>query len=222
MSATGTRLPGWLQRHGVSGLCLLMVAGMSLSLSWQIVDLRRLLHSPAPVTDSPPSTNPNRPLAVEPLQGLFGTPVQHNSDQPAPPTNLQLTLLGSFVNPDSKRSTAIILVAGGKPRRLAVGDEINSGVRLQAVHQDHVVLSRNGREESLHFPRLRTATATATPYSQQYDPQYDPAEPTAEQLEQLQSEDVLQLQERMEVLRQQMEGDGTTPPTEAPEAEISQ
>lgn len=222
MSATGTRLPGWLQRHGVSGLCLLVVAGMSLSLSWQIVDLRRLLHSPAPVSDSAPATNQNRPLAVEPLQGLFGTPVQQNGDQPAPPTNLQLTLLGSFVNPDSKRSTAIILVAGGKPRRLTVGDEINSGVRLHAVHQDHVVLSRNGREESLHFPRLRTATTTAATYSEQYDPQYDPAEPTAEQLEHLQSEDVQQLQQRMEVLRQQMEGDGTTPPTEAPEAEISQ
>lgn len=222
MSVTGTRLTGWLQRHGVSGLCLLMVAGMSLSLSWQIVDLRRLLHSPPPEASSVAVTNQSQPLALEHLQGLFGNPVQQNGNRAAPPTNLQLTLLGSFVNPDSKRSTAIILVAGGKPRRLAIGDEISSGVRLQAVHQDHVVLSRNGRDESLHFPRLRTATATAATYNQPYDPQYDPAQPTAEQLELLQSEDVQQLQQRMEVLRQQMEGDGSMPPTEAPEVEISQ
>lgn len=215
MSATGTRLPGWLQRHGVSGLCLLIVAAMSLSLSWQIVDLLRLLRSPAPTASAAPVANQSQPLALEHLQGLFGTPPQQHGDQPAPPTNLQLTLLGSFVNPDSKRSTAIILVAGGKPRRLTVGEELNAGVRLQAVQQDHVVLSRNGREESLHFPRLRSATVSASSAA------YAPLQPTAEQLEQLQSEDVQQLQQRMEVLRQQMEGDSTAPPTAAPEAEIS-
>lgn len=215
MSATGTRLPGWLQRHGVTGLCLLLVAGMSLSLSRQTVELLRLLRSPAPAASAAPVANQAQPLALEHLQGLFGTPSLQHGDQPVPPTNLQLTLLGSFVNPDSKRSTAIILVAGGKPRRLTVGEEINAGVRLQAVQQDHVVLSRNGREESLHFPRLRSATVSPS------NAPYAPQQPTTEQLEQLHSEDVQQLQQRMEALRQQMESDSSTPPTAAPEAEIS-
>lgn len=212
MSATGTRVPGWLRRHGVTGLCILVVIAMSQSLSWQALDLVRVLRSPAPAPAAAPEAPPAR-LALDSLQDLFGTPVQASSDQPAPPTSLQLTLLGSFVNPDSQRSTAIIQVAGGSPQRLTVGDPLNASVRLQAVHQDHVVLSRNGREESLHFPRPHTPAAT--PRSAQ-----PVAQPpiTEQQHEQLQGEDVQLLQQRIAILRQQMEDDGApAAPTEATE-----
>lgn len=212
MSATGTRVPGWLRRHGVTGLCILVVIAMSQSLSWQALDLARLLRATPPAPAAAPVA-PQAQLALDALQGLFGTPLQARGDQPAPPTSLQLTLLGSFVNPDSQRSTAIIQVAGGNPQRLTVGDPLNASVRLQAVHQDHVVLSRNGREESLHF--LRPRTPTATPRSAQ--PVTQP--PISDQQhEQLQDEDVQLLQQRIATLRQQME-DGGAPaaPTEATE-----
>nr|WP_256667803.1 type II secretion system protein N [Pseudomonas sp. R-28-1W-6] len=212
MSATGTRVPGWLRRHGVTGLCILVVIAMSQSLSWQALDLVRVLRATPPAPTAAPVA-PQAQLALDALQDLFGTPAQARSDQPAPPTSLQLTLLGSFVNPDSQRSTALIQVAGGKPQRLTVGDPLNAGVRLQAVHQDHVVLSRNGREESLHFPRQRTPAAT--PRSTQ--PMAQPPI-TEQQHEQLQGEDVQLLQQRIAVLRQQMEDDGApAAPTEATE-----
>lgn len=218
MTASGIRLPGWLHRHGVSILFLLGVCAMSLSLSWQTLDLVRLLRSPAPAPTEFSASAQQQPIVVESLQGLFGTPLQQRGDQQAPATTLQLTLLGSFVSPDSQRSTAIVLVAGGKPKRLAIGDEISDGVRLQAVHQDHVVLSRNGRDESLRFPRQRNVA----PVQQQSAPD-ELLPPTAEQLEQLQGEDVQLLQQRMELLRQQMEGDGSVPPpADAPEDEITQ
>lgn len=212
MSATGTRVPGWLRRHGVTGLCILVVIAMSQSLSWQALDLARLLRATPPAPAAAPVA-PQAQLALDALQDLFGTPLQARGDQPAPPTSLQLTLLGSFVNPDSQRSTAIIQVAGGKPQRLTVGDPLNAGVRLQAVHQDHVVLSRNGREESLHFPRLRTPTATPRGAQTVTQPPI-----SDQQHEQLQDEDVQLLQQRIATLRQQMEDEGApAAPTEATE-----
>ncbi|WP_447590828.1 type II secretion system protein N [Aquipseudomonas campi] len=216
LTAPSNRLHGWLQRHGVSVLFLAGVCAMSMALSWQIIDLVRQLRGATPTTADATATAQHPPLSVDALQGLFGIPLQQRSDQQAPPTTLQLSLLGSFVNPDNARSTAILLVAGGKPKRLAIGDEISAGVRLHAVHQDHVVLTRNGREESLHFTRQR-ATApqprSVAPIAQQS---------TTEQLEQLQDENNQSLQQRLEVLRQQMDGDGTPPPpVEEPEAETT-
>ena len=119
--------------------------------------------------------------------------------------------LASFVNPDAQRSTAIIQIAGDKPKRVGVGDEINSSTRLHAVHKDHVVLDRGGREESLHFPAIRQPSLMSSTYN--------PQEPTALQLEQLQDEDVQALQERIQTLQQRMEGEGDMPQPDAPEAE---
>lgn len=218
MSAISIRLPAWLQRHGVIGLCLLVVLLITLSLTKQSVDLLRLLRSETPSEPAHGASAERQPVSLQRLQYLFGTPtLPPGSEQNAPPTKQQMTLLASFVNPDAQRSTAIIQVAGDKPKRIGVGDEINSSTRLHAVHKDHVVLDRGGREESLHFPAIRQPSLT--PYSA--PSAYDPQEPTAEQLEQLQDEDVRALQERIQNLQQRMEGEGEMPQPDAPEAEES-
>ena len=214
MSATSIRLPAWLQRHGVTGLCLLVVLLITLSMTKQSVDLLRLLRSEAPSAPTTATAAQPQQVSLQQLQSLFGTPARPAGDQNAPPTKQQMTLLASFVNPDSQRSTAIIQVAGDKPKRIGVGQEINSSTTLQAVHKDHIVLDRGGREESLRFPALRSPALT--PYSA--DP-YSPQEPTAQQLEQLQDEDVQALQQRIQDLQQRMEGDGDMPAPETLEAE---
>jgi general secretion pathway protein C len=216
LSAISIRLPAWLQRHGVTGLCLLVVLLITLSLTRQSVDLLRLLRSEAPSTPSTASVAERPPVSIQNLQYLFGTPARPAGEQNAPPTKQQMTLLASFVNPDAQRSAAVIQVAGDKPKRITVGEQVNASTRLQAVHQGHVVLDRGGREESLHFPAVRSAALTpyaAAPYS--------PEEPTAMQLEQLQDEDVQALQERIQNLQQRMEGDGEMPLPETTEAEDS-
>lgn len=212
MSSTRTRLPAWLQRHGVTGLCLLVVLLITLSLSKQSVDFLRLLRSEAAPPAAPASITERQPLSIQRLQHLFGTPAARpRGDQAAPATRQQMTLLASFVNPDAARSAAIIQVAGDKPKRIAVGEPVNASTRLQAVHQDHVVLDRGGVEESLRFPAVRQPSLT---------PAYSALEPTASQLEQLQDEDVQALQERIQNLQQRMEG-GDIPQPEIPEAEDS-
>lgn len=217
MSATSIRPPAWLQRHGVTLACLLVVLLITLSLSKQSVDYLRLLRSEAPAgTPAPSVADQPRQVSSQRLQNLFGVPARQAGDQNAPPTKQQMTLLASFVNPDPKRSAAVIQVAGDKPKRIAVGDEVNASTRLQAVHQDRVVLDRGGSEESLRFPAVRSPSLT--PYSAAPSP-YAPQEPTAQQLEQLQDEDVQALQQRIQQLQQRMEGGEEVPQPETPEAE---
>ncbi|MBC9250096.1 hypothetical protein A9179_07395 [Pseudomonas alcaligenes] len=217
MSATSTRLADWLRRHGVTGLCILAILVITHSLTRQTLAHLRLLRDNQSSAPAPTQQAPQQNLSLQQLQGLFGTPARARGDQPAPPTNQQLTLLGSFVNPDEQRSAAIIQVAGNPPRRLLVGAQINSSTRLRAVLQDHVLLERNGREESLGFPKARQTAVQPSSAS------YEPMAPTAEQIEMLQSEDVQALQQRMQTLQQHMESDGSEPPqTAMPEAEVSQ
>ncbi|HSC84725.1 MAG TPA: type II secretion system protein N [Pseudomonas sp.] len=217
MSLTSTRLSGWLRRHGVTGLCMLVVLLITLSLTRQSVDFLRLLRDTSPTAPAQTQATQPPPVAIEQLQNLFGTPAQ-SSSAPPPTTTLQLSLLGSFVSPQPQRSSAIIQVMGSPPKRLLVGEAINASTRLRAVHQDHVLLERNDREESLYFPQVRKPAANSG--------QQQPATtttPTAEQLQMLQDEDVQNLQQHLQTLQQQLEGDGSEPPpTDMPEAETSQ
>lgn len=217
MSTTSISLPAWLQRHGVTILCLLVILLITLSLTKQSIDYLRLLRSEAPSSPTPSATDQSPQVSLQRLQNMFGVPkVRATGDQNAPPTQQKMTLLASFVSPDAQRSTAVIQFDGEKPRRIAVGNEVNASTRLQAVYQDHVVLERDGREESLRFPAVRNPTLT--PYSAAPSP-YTPEEPTAQQLEQLQDEDVQALQERIQQLQQRMEGGEEVPQPEILETE---
>lgn len=195
---------------------MLAVLLITLSLTRQGVDLLRLLRDTNPSTSNQPQTIERQPISLQQVENLFGIPAQ-SSNAPPPKTNLQLSLLGSFVNPDEKRSSAIIQVMGSPPKRLLIGEAINSNTRLRAVYQDHVLLERNGREESLYFPQARTPGSTFSP--QQPETAFTPTE---EQLQMLQDEDVKALQQHLQDLQQQMEGDGSEPsPSSTPEAEAN-
>lgn len=208
MSATTGRLAIWLRQHGVTTLCLLLVVGMTLSLTRQSVEHLRLLRSPPAEQGAAAPNSAPRPSSPEQLQRLFGSPLAAAGEQVAPPTRQQLTLLASFVHPDAQRSAAIIQIAGTPPRRIAVGAQVNASTRLHAVRPDHVVLERNGLRESLSFPASRSPSRTASPTF------------NAQQLEQLQSSEVQALQEHMATLQQRLQGtDEQSPSDLLPEAE---
>lgn len=208
LSATLNRLPAWLQRHGVACLCLLVVAGMTLYLTYQSIDLIRLLRSSPAVTAPPAATAANATASLDQVENLFGTPARRAGDQPPPTTSQQITLLASFVSPQSGRSAAIIATGGGKPKRIEVGGEINASTRLKAVLADHVILERSGKEESLRFPTLRSRSPSQAPEL--------PSEP----LEQFQEDQVQALQQSIDELQERMDSNGEEPlPTDPPEAE---
>jgi len=203
-----------LQRHAPILLGAVLVLIMIASLAWQTAGWLRLMRTPPPAPVASASTSLATP-ALERLEPLFG-PVGVDSSAPPPATNLRLTLLGSFVHDDPKRSSAIIQREGSKPQRYAVGAELDNGVRLHAVYRDRVELERQGRLETLPFPSKRAMGYSSSGQDEAYD------ENTIEQFSELHDEDAALLRERMDALRQQMEAAGSEPtaePTEPMESE---
>jgi len=202
----------WLQRHATTLVGLALVTAMSVSLAWQSADWLRLLRTPAKTTETSAHSAQTTAQPTE-IGQLFGTSSVAN-DSPAPNTTLRLTLLGSFVHADPQRSSAIIRSEGSSAQRYTINSEISSGVRLHAVAADRVELLRNGRRESLSFPISNSATSSLQ--SSTSEVAADPLE----QLSELESDDLVQLRERMDALRQQMQASGSVPdspePTEQP------
>lgn len=200
-------IPALLQRLKInvpSVIGIVLLIALSIAMAWQSAELLRLVRSPATAPANSAASNLVQ-ASHAPIAQLFGTPAQSESGPP-PPTNLQLTLLGSFVHSDPQRSSALIQRQGQPAQRYSVGGEVDSGVRLDAVHADRVELLRNGRRESLTFPQPSSNQYSA------YIPPVEQSENTLDQLDQLQQDDMQQLQERMQALREQMEAAGTLQP----------
>ena len=182
---------------------MLVLIALSVSLAWQSAELLRLVRGPVqqPLSQTAPDLQQR---AQAPIAQLFGSPRQADSG-PLPATNLQLTLLGSFVHSDPQRSSAVLQRQGQSAQRYTVGMDVDSGVRLDAVYADHVELLRNGRRESLAFPRQQSGQYSL------YTPAQETIDDPVEQLDQLDQNNLEQLRQRMQDLREQMEASGTLP-----------
>lgn len=126
---------------------LLLIAGLatqSAQLLWTLVT------PVSPLGDWRPAevSVPGRPYDV--LAGFdpfFRLGAQ--SQGPATVTALQLTLFGIRVDEASGRGSAIVAGADNVQKSVAVGEEIQPGVRLKAVAFDHITIDRGGASEDL-------------------------------------------------------------------------
>ena len=153
-------------------LVILLAHGLA-RLSWSLLPPPPPLPAPVePAVPIPQNTQAMAGVDYRQIAGwhLFGevgiekpepAPVKVN----APETRLNLTLMGIFYAEDGGRPLALIEGAGDK---LAYGlnDELQGaarGVTIQAIEKDRVVLSRNGRLETLSLPRASGAISNAPP-----------------------------------------------------------
>ncbi|VAX09536.1 hypothetical protein MNBD_GAMMA26-324 [hydrothermal vent metagenome] len=110
---------------------------------------------------SPSAAEDGINLSQIPGWHLFG----HAEEQPvieappverveAPETPLELTLQGTLLGKSTtNESWAIISTPDSKQKMYKIGDEISGGAVLYAVEAFQVILTRNGRHESLSLPR---------------------------------------------------------------------
>lgn len=95
---------------------------------------------------------------------LFGekviAPVVEPVQTDIPQTNLKFVLVGAMTSSDATKASALI-TTDKQTRRFFVGDSIASGVVLQEVHADAVVLKRSGKLETLSFPRADESAPSA-------------------------------------------------------------
>lgn len=76
-------------------------------------------------------------------------------------TSLPFRLYGIRINEGSGLGSAIIADQAGLQTAYAVGEEIMPGVTLKAVAFDHVVISRNGADETLYIDQSGGAPVAA-------------------------------------------------------------
>ena len=77
-------------------------------------------------------------------------------------TSLQLTLFGIRMNEASGLGSAILAGPDGVQTNYAVGEEIMSGVTLDSVEFDHVIINRGGIRESLYLDQSIPAQTVGT------------------------------------------------------------
>lgn len=149
------------ERHGrglpsaASLLLVVVVAWLLASLIWALVPL------PEAARWQPPPPEPPKPRAVEAKGNDVGKLIAANlfgeyqatatgRVEDAPETRLSLTLLGILAGGD-KYSRALIGSSNGEEKPYAIGDEVTSGTKLQAVYADRVILTRSGKYETLRL-----------------------------------------------------------------------
>lgn len=151
---------------GINLLVLLVLLAMLL---WTGHSLARLIWSWLPQDSAAAlatlsSQDPLRPSAeftvdLETIQRAFtlandnGSVSVNTNFSQASDTQLELTLKGAVLSSDPQRSVAII-ASGDEQQVYRTGDQIRNtvtGVQLESVFQDHVILMNNGREERLRI-----------------------------------------------------------------------
>jgi len=80
---------------------------------------------------------------------------------PAAPAGLQL--FGTRLGSDGIPGSAVLGPPDGDQRSYVVGEEVASGLRLAAVHFDHVELDRGGIRQSIYMPGAADDAASSTP-----------------------------------------------------------
>jgi general secretion pathway protein C len=141
---------------------LALMAGLAV----QTARLLWVLATPVgPLGDWRPAgvTVPGSPIALLTSFDPFFR-LQQTAAGPATVTALQLTLFGIRLDEATGRGSAIVAGPDGVQQSVAVGDEIQPGVRLKAVAFDHITLDRGGAEEDLFLDQSGpTSSGEASP-----------------------------------------------------------
>ncbi len=151
------------QRHGqrlpalAAALFAILIGATAADLTWLLVPTPQAARwqpppaAPVAARSEAPDINA---IAGAGLFGRYDAPASGDSLMAAPDTPLNLTLIGLLADDREQYSRALI-AQGGEERSYAVGDVIAGagGVVLQAIFPDRVILSRNGRLETLRLER---------------------------------------------------------------------
>ncbi len=160
------------ERHGrrlpplVSLLLVVLVAALLAQLLWALIPIPESARWRAPTVTAGSSTPRATNTSIDGIVGaqLFGNfraeaVTADGRAQEAPDTRLSLTLLGILAGGDHD-SRALIANSSGEEKPYAIGDDVVSGVNLQAIFPDRVILSRSGQLETLRLNRDAPSTAS--------------------------------------------------------------
>ncbi len=151
------------QRHGrhlpaiAAAVFAILIGRAAADLFWALVPMPETARwQPPPAATAAPRASDAPDINAVANAALFGryeAPANAEASLlAAPDTPLNLTLIGLLADDREQYSRALI-AQGAEERSYAIGDDIARGVTLQAIFPDRVILSRNGRLETLRLDR---------------------------------------------------------------------
>ncbi len=192
MMTISQQLPMLLQRNSIllpRVLCYVLVVLIAISsakLVWSLfsnnyqIDSASISTSKTPpklVAPKAPTPDYGSQISRLHLMGKATVNSTMMADQNAPDTSLNLKLSGVLALGNGE-GFAIIENESKKHKYYHVDDEITSGVTLNSVHADYVLLNRSGRNEKLSLPKatpsgtmqLENTASRPAPTINQVDP----------------------------------------------------
>lgn len=150
-----------LRQHGLAGALLSLLAA---ALIIQIVRLAYVVITPVGAVGNwapaqPATLSPEDRAALFARVDPFYRSLASADAGPGNVTGLPLQLFGIRINEGAGTGSAIIAAEDGVQNSIGVGEEIQTGVRLAAVHFDHVEIDNGGRRELLYLDQTQGAAA---------------------------------------------------------------
>ena len=151
----------------------LVFASSSLTLWAGILLLTTLAYTPELNRESEKRQAINSAVSTEAINGrhFFGQADEEPQViiETLPETKLNLTLAGLFASPNQKDGGAIIINQRQQSQFFSIGEKLPSGVTLQSVHRDRVVINRNGMFETLFIQDIDAVQTRFTKNKDQPD-----------------------------------------------------
>lgn len=211
MSNASTRLRrGWLGLEKrlpllTSVVFGLLIAWLLAGLTWSLVprpEAATPIYKQDVKTAAGESASTGRELAA---MHLFGTPAATTTTN-APETTLNLTLRGIAAGGGTRGGSYAIIAASGVGNVYGVGAQLPGGAKVQSILPNHVLLSLNGRLQSLRLPKsTSSSTSPAHPTGAPTPPVprnvYGRTLPAGQNLSQLRNEIVKHPERLLDMMR---------------------
>ena len=141
----------------------LVFASSSLTLWAGVLLLTTLAYSPQISQELEKQQTINSTFSTDTIRGrnFFGAvdAVPQVIIETLPETQLNLTLAGLFTSVNTFDAGAIIIDQKKQSHFFSVGEELPGGVILQSIHEDRVVINRNGIYETLFIKEAENLTS---------------------------------------------------------------
>ena len=152
--------PAWMPRL-IDGARLALEFILVIAVAWLLAKVAWLVIAPGPaVSELQPrplptpvrqasDTSVRADLSVLMTTNPFEAAASGEIVPTAPTTQLNLKLVALFMSTEDGRGSATIVTPDNQTTRFELGDEILPRVRLERILSDRVIISRDGKEETL-------------------------------------------------------------------------
>jgi len=153
---------GWTKRALIASMCIVAIGGLALIAKGDYAHLTSdIAKESAPdysMKNSviPPTSQSNLSQIAKLFGQVMAKAKEAEPSHSLPETRMNLILKGTFTHEDSDKASALISEVNKDTSRYFIGDELPGAAKLVAVNKGEVTLRRNGQDELLKLPYLKT------------------------------------------------------------------